>query len=84
MQKEQSHIHSVAAYCIIGDTPVRRQELSDVYDDDSRLPADTYNCLTQLWSQSTSFSIVNYPILPLPMCIIFTLALVMLHDSLGF
>ena len=31
MQKEQSRIHSLAAYGIIGDTPVRRQELSDVF-----------------------------------------------------
>ena len=31
LQKEQSHIHSVTAYCIIGDTPVRRQELLDVF-----------------------------------------------------
>ena len=28
--KEQSHIHSLAAYGIIGDTPVRREELQTV------------------------------------------------------
>ena len=29
LQKEQSHIHSVAHIVLLGDTPVRRQELLD-------------------------------------------------------
>ncbi|MGC2670189.1 MAG: hypothetical protein WA220_13510 [Candidatus Nitrosopolaris sp.] len=31
MQKEQSHIHSLAAYGMSSDTPVRRKELSAVF-----------------------------------------------------